>query len=242
VDGSLEGKVALVTGASSGIGLAIARELSRRGARVLLTARSAGRLEQAGTELSGPCRAVAADISEPGAAASVVDAAVDAFGTLDIVVANAGIYLAGEVWENDPDDIRRLLSTNVGGVVLTVRAALDVLLPRRTGDIVVTGSVSGYQAIHWEPVYSASKHALRAFVHGLRRQLVGTGVRVGEIAPGVVHTELWAAAGEPGAGKRAGATAGIGVGDVAEAVMFMLTRPRHVTVRDLVLLPSDQGI
>lgn len=239
---SLGGAVAVVTGGSAGIGLAIARALSAKGALVVVTGRSEERLEQARRQLPGRSCAVVADVSAPGAARAAVDAALGTFGGLDIVVANAGAYLSGPVWQSEPADIDRLISTNIGGAVQAARAALPVLLGKGAGDIVVTSSVSGYQAIHWEPVYSASKHALRAFVHGLRRQLAGTGVRVGEIAPGVVHTELWAAAGVERPETIAGKTGGISSEDVAEAVLFMLTRPRHVTVRDLVLLPSDQDI
>ena len=238
----IAGRVALVTGASSGIGLAISRELSRQGMRVVLNARTPERLEQIRSQVPGPAYAVPADVAEPGAADVLVEAAVNAFGTLDVVVANAGVYLAGPLWESDPSAIARLVSTNVNGVMQTVRAVLPVMMAKGSGDVVVTGSVSGYQAIHWEPAYSASKHALRAFVDGVRRQLVGTGVRVGEIAPGIVHTELWSAAGEPGFETLTGKTAGIHPQDVAEAVVFMLTRPRHVTIRDLVVLPSDQEI
>ena len=239
---SLEGLVAVVTGASAGIGLAIARELSRSGARVVLTARSADRLDAAVAEMPGPAFAVPADVMQSGSAGSVVEAAVQRFGAVDVVIANAGIYLANDVWANDPADIERLISTNVTGVMHTVHSALTHMLPRRVGDIIVTNSVSGYQSIHWEPVYSASKHALRAFVHGLRRQLKGTGVRLGEIAPGVVFTGLWSAVEGADAERLTGATTGIRAEDVAEAVTFMLTRPRHVTVRDLVILPTDQDI
>ena len=101
---------------------------------------------------------------------------------------------------------------------------------------------SGHQAIHWEPVYSASKHALQALTHALRRQLVGTGVRIGAVAPGVVLNDLWKDAGE--AAVTAGAAAGTGLRseDVADAVLYMITRPRHVNIRDLVLLPTNQEI
>ncbi|MCU1615918.1 MAG: family oxidoreductase, partial [Frankiales bacterium] len=105
-----------------------------------------------------------------------------------------------------------------------------------------TGSVSGTQAIHWEPVYSASKHALRAFAHGVRRQLVGTGVRLGVIGPGVVLNDLWSVSDEDTVADGVAAGTGIRSEDVAEAVAFMLTRPRHVTIRDLVILPSNQEI
>jgi ribitol 2-dehydrogenase len=172
----------------------------------------------------------------------VLSAAAERFGPADIVVANAGIYLADEVWTNDPADIDRLIATNIGGVMQTVHAALNVMLPRGVGDVIVTGSVSGTQAIHWEPVYSASKHALRAFVHGVRRQLVGTGVRLGLIAPGVVLNDLWKVTAEDDISDRVAAQTGIRSEDVAEAVAFMLTRPRHVTIRDLVVLPTNQEI
>jgi ribitol 2-dehydrogenase len=108
--------------------------------------------------------------------------------------------------------------------------------------VLVTGSVSGTQAIHWEPVYSASKHALHAFVHGVRRQLVGTGVRIGVIGPGIVLNELWSVTDEREVEQRVAVGAGIRSEDVAEAASFMLTRPRHVTIRDLVILPSNQEI
>jgi len=238
----LEGLVAVVTGASAGIGRAIALELSRSGARVVLTARSPARLDAAVAEMPGPAFAVPADITRDDAASSVVEAGIQRFGVVDVVIANAGIYIANEVWANDPAKIERLIATNVTGVMRTVHAALTHMLPRHSGDIVVMSSVSGYQSIHWEPVYSASKHALRAFVDGLRRQLKGTGVRLGSIAPGVVHTELWSAVEGANPERLTGATDGIRPEDVAEAVTFMLTRPRHVTVRDLVILPSDQDI
>jgi ribitol 2-dehydrogenase len=193
-------------------------------------------------ELPGQSRAVAADVTDPDAISSVMEAAAKEFGPVDIVVANAGVYIANKFWLSDPGDIESLISTNVTGVMRTVHAAITSMLPRGTGDIVVTNSVSGYQSIHWEPVYSASKHALRAFVEGVRRQLVGTGVRLGTIAPGLVHTELWSAVDEMTVNDQIGKTTGIRPRDVAEAVIFMLTRPRHVTVRDLVILPSDQAI
>lgn len=232
--------MALVTGASSGIGRAIAHDLSSQGVLVVVTARSGDRLDEVVGRLPGPALAVAADITDPGAATRVVDAARQQFGPVDIVVANAGIYFANDVWTNDPSEIERLISTNVTGVMRTVHAALGSMLPRHTGDIVVTSSVSGYQAIQWEPVYSASKHALRAFVHGVRRQLVGTGVRLGQIGPGVVSTALWS--GVELSGAEGHPRTELSTEDVAEAVTFMLTRPRHVTIRDLVILPSDQDI
>ncbi|MDT4983258.1 MAG: ribitol 2-dehydrogenase [Pseudonocardiales bacterium] len=242
VSDALAGKVAVITGGSSGIGLAVARELSRLGAKVVVSARSADRLGAAVASIPGPAHAVVADITDAGTAESLMDEAEQRFGALDIVVANAGIYLADHVWDNDPDAIDRLVSTNVTGVMRTVRAALSSMVPRGGGDVLVTGSVSGTQAIYWEPVYSASKHALHAFVHGVRRQLVGSGVRIGVIGPGVVLNELWSVSADDDIEDRIAAGTGMRSEDVADAVGYMLTRPRHVTIRDLVILPTNQEI
>jgi ribitol 2-dehydrogenase len=235
-------RVALVTGASSGIGLAIARTLSQDGAHVVLTARSADRLEAAAAQLPGTSTVVPADVSEAGAGRRIVDAALAGHGRLDVLVANAGIYVQGNVWENDAAEIAQLISTNVTGVMSVVHAALPAMIERGSGDVVVTSSVSGHQAIPWEPVYSASKHALQSFVHGVRQQLIGTGVRIMSVAPGVVLNDLWAVADEDQVADGMAAGTGMRSEDVADAVSFMLGRPRHVTVRDLVLLPTNQPI
>jgi ribitol 2-dehydrogenase len=116
------------------------------------------------------------------------------------------------------------------------------MLERGSGDVLVTSSVSGHQAIYWEPVYSASKHALQAFVHGVRRQLIGTGVRMGAIAPGVVLNELWGVSDSAEIEEKVARAEGIRSEDVADAAGYMLTRPPHVTIRDLVILPRDQPI
>ena len=115
------------------------------------------------------------------------------------------------------------------------------MIAQRSGDIVVTSSVSGHQAIPWEPVYSASKHAVQAFVHGLRRQVSEYGVRVGSLAPGRVLNELWGI-GADDIEPEVAAGAGLRSEDVAEALEFMVTRPRHLTIRDLVILPCTQDL
>ena len=234
----LPGKVAVVTGASSGIGLAIAAELRRLGATVIIAARSRERLESAGDGLIP----VAADVTRAEDVDRLVGGTIEQHGGIDVLVANAGVYVGGDLWDSDPDALDQLLRTNVNGVVRTVRAALPHMLERGSGDIVVTSSVSGHQAIHWEPVYSASKHALQAFVHGVRRQLIGTGVRIGAIAPGVVLNDLWGVSDSGEIEEKVARGEGIRSEDVADAVAYMLTRPPHVTIRDLVILPSNQPI
>jgi ribitol 2-dehydrogenase len=239
---STDRPVAVVTGSSSGIGLAIARSLSARGAHVVLTARSADRLKAAAADLPGPTTAIPADVTDPAAAETVVGGVLAEHGRIDVLVANAGIYVQGNVWENDPEDMAGLISTNVTGVLRFVRAVLPAMRERGRGDVVVTSSVSGHQAIPWEPVYSASKHALQAFVHGVRRQLIGSGVRIMSIAPGIVLNDLWAVSDASQVEEGVATGNGMRSEDVADAVTFMLDRPRHVTVRDLVLLPTNQPI
>ncbi len=238
----LSGKVGLVTGASSGIGLAIARELHGLGATVVIAARSRERLDSAVESVGERCTAVVTDVTRAEDVDRLVGGAIEAHGGIDVLVANAGVYVGGDVWESDPDALDQLLQTNVTGVVRTVRAALPHMVERGSGDVLVTSSVSGHQAIYWEPVYSASKHALQAFVHGVRRQLVGTGVRMGAIAPGVVLNDLWGVADSAEVEEKVARGEGIRSEDVADAVGYMLTRPPHVTIRDLVILPRDQPI
>jgi len=238
----LSGKVAVVTGASTGIGLAIARELHRLGATVVIAARSRERLDRAVASVGERCTAVVADVTRAEDVDRLVAGAIEAHGGIDALVANAGVYVAGDVWQNDPDALDQLLQTNVMGVVRTVRAALPHMAQRGSGDVVVTSSVAGHQAIYWEPVYSASKHALQAFVHGVRRQLIGTGVRMGAIAPGVVLNELWGVSDSAEIEEKVARAEGIRSEEVADAVGYMLTRPPHVTIRDLVILPRDQPI
>ena len=218
----------------------MAQELLRRGAAVVIAARSRERVDQAAAALG--CSGVVADVTRAEDVAQLIDGTIETHGRIDVLVANAGVYVGGDLWESHPEALDRLLTTNVNGVVRTVRAVLPHLLERGEGDILVTSSVSGHQAIHWEPVYSASKHALQAFVHGMRRQLIGTGIRVGAIAPGIVLNELWGVSDPTEIEDKIARGEGIRSEDVADAAAYMLTRPRHVTIRDLVILPREQPI
>src|SRR5204862_2065485 len=144
--------------------------------------------------------------------------------------ANAGIYIAGEVADGDPDEWDRLLMLNVNSVFRAIRAALPHMQKRKSGDIIVTSSISAYQALHFEPVYSASKHAVNAFVHGLRRQLIADNIRVGAIAPGTVLNELWGFTDPDVIDGKVESREGRRSEEVAEAVVFMLTRPSNVVI------------
>jgi ribitol 2-dehydrogenase len=239
---SLTGKVAVVTGASSGIGRAVASLFAARGMKQVLTARSADKLAALAKQLDSDTLVVPADMTKPDDVARIVKCATGKYGRVDILLANAGVYIPGKVIDGEPDAWDQLIATNVTGVFRLVHATLPLMVAQHEGDILVTSSISGHQAIHWEPIYSASKHAIQSFVHGLRRQLLKTGVRVGAVAPGMVLNELWGITDPDEIDKRTSEGAGLRSEDVAEAIEFMLTRPRNVTIRDLVMLPRAQDL
>lgn len=238
----LKGRTAVVTGASSGIGRAAAARLAGLGMRVALVGRNAARLEALRAELGEGHVAIAADLSRPAEADRMVAEAVAALGRVDVLFANAGLYLPGDIAATEPGRIDELINVNVTAVFRAVRAALEGMIAEGGGDIVVTSSVSGHQAIQWEPVYSASKHAVQSFVHGVRRQVSGRGVRVMSLAPGVVLTELWGEIGPEEQANRVAARQALTADNVVDALVYMLTRPANVTIRDLVILPADQDI
>jgi ribitol 2-dehydrogenase len=241
--GSLSGKVALITGASSGIGKAVARMMGREGATVVLAARSADKLDALAAELGkGRASTIAVDLAKPADTDRMVEQTLARHGRIDILFANAGIYIPGDVVDGDPDAWDRMISLNVNSVFRSVRGVLPGMFERGAGDIVITSSIAGHQDLHWEPIYSATKHAIQSFVHTLRRQAAPHGVRVGEVSPGVVLNELWGYHDQASIDAKVATREGIRSEDVADAVHFMLTRPANVTIRDLVILPQNQDI
>ena len=239
---SIAGKVVLVTGASSGIGRAVARLLAAEGATLALAARSTERMQALAEEIGGTPHIISADLTDPKEVERMVADSEERFGQIDVFVANAGIYVPGLAAEGNPDDWDRMIALNVSGVFRAVRAVLPGMIARRDGDILVMSSISGHQAIHWEPVYSATKHAVQSFVHGVRRQVAKHGIRVMSMAPGMVLNELWGFTDPGQIEERIAARAGLRSEDVADACLYMLTRPRHVTIRDLVMLPQNQDL
>lgn len=238
----LSGKVVLVTGASSGIGRSLAISAGAAGAQVALVGRSVERLEEVQSEIGETAFAVSADLTNPAEVDRVAAQVTAHFGRIDVLLANAGLYVPGEAAEGDPAAWDELLAVNVNSVFRLVNRVLPQMIERRSGDIIVTSSVSGHQAIQWEPVYSASKHAVQSFVHGVRRQIAPHNLRIGAVAPGMVLNPLWGLSDKAAIDAKVAAHEGIRSEDVAEAVMFMLTRPPHVTIRDLVILPQNQDI
>jgi ribitol 2-dehydrogenase len=237
----LSGKVVIITGARSGIGAATAHALARLGCKLTLAARSGDKLHALAEELGPTALAVPTDVTVSSDVTGMVSKTLAHFGRIDVLFANAGVYIPGQVVEGDPAAWANLMEVNVSGVMRCVHAVLPSMLAQRSGDILVTSSISGFIDIHWEPIYSASKHAIQAFVHTLRRQVAPAGLRVGSIAPGMVANELWGMT-EAENNRHVEAHASLRSEDVAAAVVFMLSQPSHVTIRDLVMLPQNQDL
>jgi ribitol 2-dehydrogenase len=233
----LKGKVAAITGAASGIGLECARALIAADATVVLIDRAEDRLTELSAELGPKAIPLVIDLMEPRAVDGMAERILEKAGGLDIFHANAGAYVGGEVATGDPDAWDRMLNLNINAAFRSVRAVLPHMIDRKSGDIILTSSIAGIVPVVWEPIYTASKFAVQAFVHTLRRQVAPHGIRVGAVAPGPVLTALlddWPKA------KMDEALANGSLmqpKEVADAVLFMLSRPRTVTVRDLVILP-----
>ncbi len=236
---SLSGKVVIITGASSGIGEASARLLAEHGCKLTLAARSVDKMEKLAGALSTETLVVRADMTEPTDIERMVESALERFGRIDVMLANAGVYVPGQFAEGDIDSYSMMLRLNVDGVFRCAHAVIPVMAAQGGGDIVVTSSISGHMDIVGEPVYSASKNAVQTFVHTLRRQVAEAGIRVMSLAPGPVANPMqWLY--EPEEQKRAVEVTGshLASEDCADAILFMLTRPPHVTIRDMVILPQ----
>ncbi|MEI5676746.1 SDR family oxidoreductase [Mesorhizobium sp. CGMCC 1.15528] len=242
MDQDLSDKVAAITGAASGIGLECARSLLAAGASVVLVDRAEEALKKLCSELGPKAIPVVIDLIDPASVATMMPQILEKAGKLDIFHANAGSYIGGDVVDGDPDAWDRMLNLNINAVFRSIHAVLPHMVERKTGDIIVTSSVAGVVPVVWEPIYTASKHAVQAFVHTVRRQVAKHGLRVGAIAPGPVVTALISDWPKEKLEKALAAGDLIEPVEVAAAVLFMLTRPRNVTIRDLVILPQSNDL
>ncbi|MBB2690696.1 UNVERIFIED_ORG: ribitol 2-dehydrogenase [Rhizobium esperanzae] len=238
----LSGKVAAVTGAASGIGLECAKAMLAAGARVVLVDRNEEALKEICSTLGAHAIPLVVDLTDPKSVARMMPEILAKAGQLDIFHANAGSYIGGEVLTGDPDAWDRMLNLNVNAAFRSVHAVLPHMVERKTGDIILTSSVAGMVPVVWEPIYTASKHAVQAFVHTLRRQVAKHGLRVGAIAPGPVVTALLSDWPQEKLDEALAAGGLMEAKEVADAVLFILTRPRNITIRDLVILPQSTDI
>jgi NADP-dependent 3-hydroxy acid dehydrogenase YdfG len=250
---TLSGTVAVVTGASSGIGAATARRLADHGASVALVARRRDRLQALAAEIAqadGTALVVEADITNRAQAEAAVQQTVDRFGRLDTLVNNAGLMLLGPVIDAEVEQWERMISINIQGLLYTTRAALPHLLkaahdgPRRVADIVNISSIAGRVAWNGYGVYNLTKFGVNGFTEALRQELTQRHVRVGVLEPGGVATEL-GSHNTPEIRDQMidpfyQQTEVLTPEDIADSIAYMITRPRHTAIGELWIMPTDQ--
>ena len=235
----LEGKVAAVTGGASGIGWASAEAMLAAGARVVVIDRDEAALRRLREKHGDALIPLVIDLLDPADCATLLPRVLEKAGQLDVFHANAGAYVGGDLVENDTAAIDRMLNLNVNVVMKNVHDVLPHMIERGTGDIIVTSSLAAHFPTPWEPVYASSKWAINCFVQTVRRQVFKHGIRVGSISPGPVITALLAdwPADKLTEAKESGSL--LEAAEVANVVLFMLTRPRGMTIRDVVMLPTN---
>lgn len=234
----LNGKVAVVTGAASGIGLASTEALLGAGARVVMVDRDEAAMAALRGRHGDAVMPLRINLLDPKDCATLVPRALELAGQIDILHANAGAYVGGDLVDNDNDAIDRMLNLNVNVVMKNVHDVLPHMIARRTGDIIVTSSLAAHFPTPWEPVYASSKWAINCFVQTVRRQVFKHGIRVGSISPGPVITALLADWPPEKLQEARESGSLLEAGEVAEVVTFMLTRPRGMTIRDVVMMPT----
>ena len=246
--GRLDGTIALLTGASSGIGWASARALASEGATVAVLSRRIDRLHDLVEEIAadgGTARPFEVDVTDADAVGAAVRAVGEEFGRIDVLVNNAGFLANGPAVEADLEDWHRMIDVNVNGVLNTTHAALPYVTAAPNGhrgvaDIVTISSVAGRRVPSPSSnVYSATKHAVGAFSEALRQELSSKKIRVGVIEPGVVRTEM-TTGGSKGAPD---ATTGepLHPEDIAAALVYMVTQPAHAAVNEILVRPTEQS-
>ena len=239
----LSGKVVIITGASSGIGAGAARLLAEEGCKLILAARSVDKLEALAAELPTESLVVRADMTAPADIQNMTARALERYGRIDVLFANAGIFIHGDFAANDIQDISDMLRINVDGVLRCAHAVIPIMKAQGAGDIIVTSSVAGHEKLHRGPAYGATKHAIETFVNTLRRQVAEDGIRVMSLAPARVANELWNLTDSDEIEQvTVGDQHYLKVEDVVEAAVYMLTRPRRVTIRNLVIIPKQQDV
>jgi NADP-dependent 3-hydroxy acid dehydrogenase YdfG len=243
----LEGTVALVTGASSGIGEATARALARQGAKVAVAARRKDRLDALAAEIDA--LAIEADITDREQAAETVRRTVDELGRLDTVVNNAGVMLLGPAEDAPLEEWERMVAINVQGLLYVAHAAIAPLLqaaqdgPRKVADLVNVSSIAGRRATRGSSVYNLTKHGVGAFSESLRQEFATRHVRVSLVEPGAVITELTDHMREEmreRSRERFGTIERLTADDIADTIEFIVTRPARVAINEIMVRPTDQ--
>jgi serine 3-dehydrogenase (NADP+) len=238
---TLHDQVAVVTGASSGIGAAIAHELSAAGMRLVVTARRADRLADLCASLPGPCVSLAADVEDPATPAALLALATRTHGRVDVLVNNAGRLVAGPLDSIDLDALAAMTRVNFDAVVRASYVFARHLKAQRSGAIINVSSVGAYLSHSSMGVYGALKQALEVFTTALRVELKGSGVRVGSIAPGSTDTEIFDQLRARAQAAGAALPEPLAPADIASAVRFMLEQPARANVARLLLVSSNES-
>lgn len=242
---NLTGKTVLITGASAGIGEAIAREFSAAGSRVILAARRKERLEKLQGALSGECYLLELDVRDNDAVKAALASLPAAWQKIDVLVNNAGLSRGLDpIHEGKFDDWEEMINTNIKGLLYITRAVTPGMVSRGRGQIINIGSIAGHEVYPRGNVYCATKHAVDALTKGMRLDLVDTPIRVCTVDPGLVETEFsmvrFRGDNERAAGVYQGFQPLTGR-DIAEAVVWTAGRPAHVQVAEIIILPTAQA-
>ncbi|MCZ7910284.1 SDR family oxidoreductase [Agrobacterium leguminum] len=236
---SLQGKIAVITGAASGIGLATTEALLEQGATVVMVDWNEKALNDLAARLGDRAIPQVTNLLDAESCNAMIPEILGKVDHIDILYCNAGTYIGGDLTETTPEAIDKMLNLNVNAVMKNVHAVVPHMSERKTGDIVVTCSIAGHFPTYWEPVYSGSKWAITSFVQGMRRQMIPHGVRVAQVSPGPVVSALLADWPEENLRKAKESGSLIDASEVADAVVYMLTRKRTVTIRDMLVLPTN---
>ena len=238
-------KVMLITGATSGVGKALAEYYYKKNYKLILVGSSREKVEKQSIQFKKNTLFICADLTKSKDIKRIVDDSIKKFKKIDVLIANAGLYEPDKIISGNPDRWDRVISVNVTSVFRLINLVLPHMKKNKFGDIAITSSISGHQAIHWEPIYSASKHAIQSFAHGLRTQVSKNNIRVISIAPGMIMTELWDL--EPIRDKKyinkmIKEGNALDVKEVVSCFDFALSRGRGANIRDLVILPTNQNL
>ena len=238
-------KTVLITGATSGIGRALSDFYNKKNYQLILTGSSSAKIKNLKKVFPLTSFIKQVDLTNSNQLKKFIKECITKFKKIDILIVNAGIYEPSSVIKGNPDNWDRVVSLNLSSVFRIINLVLPFMKKNNFGDIAITSSVSGHQSIYWEPIYSATKHAIQSFAHGLRVEVSKYNIRVITIAPGIVLTELWGVNPKKDTKlieKKIKNGEALTVEDVVDCFDFALSRPRHVTLRDIVILPRNQNI
>ncbi len=227
----LTDKIAVVTGAGSGIGEAIATLLHEEGAKVVLAGRNKGKLQNVANQLAqDSVKVVPTDVTNKEEVDELMKIAQQTFGGLDIVINSAGQMLSSKITDYQVDEWDSMIDVNIKGTLYTAQAALPTMLEQSSGHLINIASISGFEVTKSSTIYSGTKAAVHTITQGLEKELAKTGVKVTSISPGMVDTAITAAY-NPSDRKK------LDPQDIAEAVLYALTQPKHVNVNEITVRP-----